>query len=67
MFRALGDGEHDAGCALARRLEKTDAIRPHAYRLSTLCDRKGWTEHARPDNERITSCPRSRTGARRAV
>ena len=34
---------------------KSEAIRQLAYRLYTLCERKGWAEDARAYNELITS------------
>lgn len=36
-------------------LHKTETIRSLAYRLYTLCERKGWAEDARVYNELITS------------
>lgn len=57
MCRALGDSEGDAGALLAKMPEKQEAIRLLAYRLFTLCERKGWAEHARAYNELITSWP----------
>jgi putative DNA methylase len=55
MCRALGQGEHAAGLLLARMPEKQDAIRQLAYRLYTVCERKGWAEEARYYNELIAS------------
>ena len=57
MCRALGISEGDAGALLAKMPEKAEAIRLLAYRLYTLCERKGWAEHARAYNELITSWP----------
>lgn len=57
LCRALGESEGDAGTLLAKMPEKQEAIRLLAYRLYTLCERKGWAEHARPYNELITSWP----------
>ncbi len=56
LVRALqGAGEAAAGALLARMPERTEAIRQLAYRLYTLCERKGWAEDARSYNELITS------------
>lgn len=57
MCRALGDSEGEAGALLARMPNKQDAIRQLAYRLYTLCERKGRAEQARAYNELITSWP----------
>jgi putative DNA methylase len=57
LCRALADGESAAGALLAKMQARTDDIRQLAYRLYTLCERKGWAEHARPYNELITSWP----------
>ncbi len=57
LCRALADSEGEAGALLAKMSQKTDAVRQLAYRLYTLCERKGWAEHARPYNELITSWP----------
>jgi putative DNA methylase len=35
--------------------ERAERIRSLAYRLYTLCERKGWAEDARGYNELITS------------
>ncbi len=56
LVRALqGAGETIAGALLARMPEHTEAIRQLAYRLYTLCERKGRAEDARSYNELITS------------
>jgi putative DNA methylase len=57
LCRALGDGEGEAGALLAKMPEMTDPVRQLAYRLYTLCERKGWAERARAYNELITSWP----------
>jgi putative DNA methylase len=57
MSRALGQSESDAGALLARMPDKQDAIRQLAYRLYTLCERKGWADEARAYNELVTSWP----------
>lgn len=56
MIRALQtQGETAAGGLLARMPERADPIRNLAYRLYTLCERKGWAEEARGYNELISS------------
>ena len=57
MCRALGESESEAGALLARMPEKQDDIRQLAYRLYTICERKGWAEDARAYNELVTSWP----------
>jgi putative DNA methylase len=49
------DGESGAGKVLAALQSKSEAIRQLAYRLYTLCERKGWAEHARAYNELVTA------------
>ena len=48
-------GETAAGALLAGMPQRADPIRNLAYRLYTLCERKGWAEDARAYNELITS------------
>ena len=56
LIRALNDeDELAAGSLLARMMGKAEPIRSLAYRLYTLCERKGWSEDARSYNELITS------------
>lgn len=56
MIRALrSDGESSAGQLLAEMPQRAEPIRNLAYRLYTLCERKGWAEDARAYNELITS------------
>ncbi|MBF0121374.1 MAG: DUF1156 domain-containing protein [Desulfobacterales bacterium] len=55
MCRALTESEIEAGTLLAKIFEKMESIRQLAYRLYTLCERKGWAEDARRYNELITS------------
>lgn len=56
LIRALSaEGEALAGALLARMMDKAESIRALAYRLYTLCERKGWAEDARAYNELITS------------
>ncbi|QXP89131.1 DUF1156 domain-containing protein [Methylococcus capsulatus] len=56
MIRALNQhGESAAGRLLARMPARTEPIRALAYRLYTLCERKGWAEDARAYNELVTA------------
>ncbi len=56
MIRVLRNhGESSAGKVLSAVRQHSDAIRQLAYRLYTLCERKGWAEDARAYNELITS------------
>jgi len=56
LIRALNqDGESTAGSLLARMPAKAEPIRALAYRLYTLCERKGWAEEARAYNELVTA------------
>jgi putative DNA methylase len=56
MIRILRHhGEGPAGKVLAAVRQHSDAIRQLAYRLYTLCERKGWADDARAYNELITS------------
>ena len=56
LIRALrSGGEEEAGLLLKKMSEKTASIRQLAYRLYTLCERKGWAEEARVYNEIICS------------
>jgi putative DNA methylase len=45
----------DAGALLAQMPSRGEPMRQLAYRLYTLCERKGWAEDARAYNELITS------------
>jgi putative DNA methylase len=49
------EGETGAGALLAAVQNKAEAARQLAYRLYTLCERRGWAEDARAYNEIITS------------
>jgi putative DNA methylase len=49
------DGETGAGQILGAVKSKTEAIRQLAYRLYTLCERRGWAEDARAYNDLVTS------------
>jgi len=56
LIRALNqEGESVAGRLLTRMPEKAEPIRALAYRLYTLCERKGWAEEARAYNELVTA------------
>jgi len=53
VLRAFGEGE--SGKLLAGMPQRAEPIRNLAYRLYSLCERKGWAEDARTYNELITS------------
>ena len=56
MIRSLQtQGESASGELLAGMPSRGDQIRNLAYRLYTLCERKGWADEARAYNELITS------------
>lgn len=56
LIRALNqDGESVAGALLARMPAQAEPTRALAYRLYTLCERKGWAEEARAYNELVTA------------
>ncbi|HFI7863561.1 TPA: DUF1156 domain-containing protein [Escherichia coli] len=56
LIRVLNNnGASAAGTMLGRIPNKNDAIRSLAYRLYTLCERKGWASDARAYNELVTS------------
>jgi putative DNA methylase len=56
MIRALqAEGETASGALLAGMPQRAEPIRNLAYRLYTLCERKGWADEARSYNELITS------------
>lgn len=58
LIRALNqDSESAAGRLLARMPARAESIRALAYRLYTLCERKGWAEEARAYNELIAGWP----------
>jgi putative DNA methylase len=67
LIRALQhEGEAVAGSLLARMPERAEPIRQLAYRLYTLCERKGWAEDARAYNELITSWQAIETASQEA-
>jgi putative DNA methylase len=56
LIRALNQqGESVAGILLARMPAMAESMRALAYRLYTLCERKGWAEEARAYNELVTA------------
>lgn len=56
LIRALQRiGDTAAGALLARMPDYSSPIRQLAYRLYTLCERKGWADDARSYNELIAS------------
>jgi len=56
LIRALNqEGESAAGALLARMPARSEPIRALAYRLYTLCERKGWADDARAYNELVTA------------
>ena len=55
MCRTLKESETTAGTLLAKMPDKAESIRQLAYRLYTVCERKGWAEDARNYNELIAS------------
>ena len=56
LIRAMRqEGDSGAGRVLASVKGMTEAAQQLAYRLYTLCERRGWAEDARAYNELITS------------
>jgi putative DNA methylase len=56
MIRALhADGERGAAHVYTAARAHVEAVRQLAYRLYTLCERRGWAEDARVYNELVTS------------
>lgn len=56
LIRILNsEGASGAGAMLGQLSDKSDAIRSLAYRLYTLCERKGWAQEARAYNELVTA------------
>ena len=56
LIRALNHaGESAAGALLARMPSRAEPMRALAYRLYTLCERKGWADDARAYNELVTA------------
>lgn len=57
LCRELASSENSAGGLLARMPGRQESIRRLAYRLFTICDRKGWAQEAGLYNSLITSWP----------
>ncbi len=58
LIRALNqDGAGGAGKLLSRMPTRREPTRTLAYRLFTLCERKGWAEEARAYNELVAAWP----------
>ncbi|MBU1411232.1 DUF1156 domain-containing protein [Myxococcota bacterium] len=58
LIRALREkGESEAGRLLAEVRNQGESVRQLAYRLYTLCERRGWAEDARAYNEIVTTWP----------
>ena len=56
LIRALNqDGESSAGNLLARMPARAEPMRALAYRLYTMCERKGWAEEAKAYNELVAA------------
>jgi putative DNA methylase len=56
LIRALNqDGETAAGNLLARMPARVEPMRALAYRLYTMCERKGWAEEAKAYNELVAA------------
>lgn len=56
LIRGLNqDGESAAGALLSRMPARAEPIRALAYRLYTMCERKGWADDARAYNELVTA------------
>jgi putative DNA methylase len=57
LIRALASSESDAAQLLARAGWLGETARDLAYRLYTICDRKGWAEDARDYNALVAVWP----------
>jgi putative DNA methylase len=56
LIRALNQKDQtEVGALLARMPARAEPIRSLAYRLYTLCERKGWADDARAYNELVTA------------
>jgi putative DNA methylase len=55
LCRAMAVSETQAGLLLGKMMERAEGARQLAYRLYTLCERKGWAEEARAYNVLVTS------------
>ncbi len=67
LIRALDEGEQAAAALLARLGGAGDAARDLAYRLYTICDRKGWAQGAPGYNMLVVAWPRLKDLAARQV
>ena len=64
LIRSLqSGGESASGVLLAKMPTRMEAMRQLAYRLYTVCERKGWAEDARAYNELITAWPAIETAS----
>jgi putative DNA methylase len=64
LIRVLNQqGESSAGILIAKMPNRSEGIRQLAYRLYTLCERKGWAEDARAYNELIAAWPAIQTAS----
>jgi putative DNA methylase len=59
-------GESEAGVLVSHMPDRMSSIRQLAYRLYTLCERKGWAEDARAYNDLIMSWPAIEARAQKA-
>lgn len=57
LVRALSQGEESAGRLLSKLGSKGEVARELAYRLFSLCERKGWSQEALPYNALVKSWP----------
>ena len=57
LVRALSQGEESAGRLLSKLGGKGEVARELAYRLFSLCERKGWSQEALPYNALVKSWP----------
>ena len=57
LIRALNQGEETAGDLLSKLGNKGEVARELAYRLFSLCERKGWSQDALPYNALVRSWP----------
>ena len=57
LCRVLDESESSAGRLLARMPTRQEPIRQLAYRLYTICERKGWAKEAGRYNALIASWP----------
>ncbi|MBX5459183.1 MAG: hypothetical protein IRZ31_20005, partial [Thermogemmatispora sp.] len=52
-----GGGEEEAGRLLSQRQDLAAAARELAYRLYTICERRGWAQEALPYNSLVVAWP----------